>query len=89
LLTLLGRLLDGRRSGTAHHEEHRQQQSTHPLAEGQRHVIYHAAIPQCVRSDGLFENLEISKFWMFLLEGAIALAILIFIVWWTLPKKKK
>jgi len=54
-----------------------------------RHVLYHAANPQRTGSDGLFENLELSKFWMFFLEGMIALAILIFIVWWTLPKKKK
>jgi len=30
-----------------------------------------------------------SGFWIFILEGAIALAIAIFIVWWTLPKKKR
>ena len=29
-----------------------------------------------------------SGFWIFLLEGAVALALLIFIVWWTLPKKR-
>ena len=30
-----------------------------------------------------------SGFWIFLLEGAVALALLIFIVWWTLPKKPR
>ena len=28
-----------------------------------------------------------SGFWIFVLEGAVALALLVFIVWWTLPKK--
>jgi hypothetical protein len=30
-----------------------------------------------------------SGFWIFILEGLIALAIAVFIVWWTLPKKKR
>ena len=30
-----------------------------------------------------------SGFWIFLLEGAVALAIAVLIVWWTLPKRKK
>jgi len=46
-------------------------------------------LPTLTWSAALLESLQLSKFWMFLLEGAIALAILIFIVWWTLPKKKK
>lgn len=28
-----------------------------------------------------------SGFWIFILEGAVALALLILIVWWTFPKK--
>jgi hypothetical protein len=28
-------------------------------------------------------------FWIFILEGLIALAIAVLIVWWTLPKKKR
>lgn len=27
--------------------------------------------------------------WIFVLEAGVALALLIFIVWWTLPSKKK
>jgi len=30
-----------------------------------------------------------SGVWIFVLEGAVALAIAILIVWWTLPKRKK
>jgi len=30
-----------------------------------------------------------SGLWIFLLEGALALALLVFIVWWTWPKKPK
>ena len=30
-----------------------------------------------------------SGFWIFILEGAIALGLLLFIVWWTLPKRPK
>jgi hypothetical protein len=37
----------------------------------------------------LFDDLDFAGFWIFLVEGAIALAILLFIVWWTWPKKKK
>jgi hypothetical protein len=28
-----------------------------------------------------------SGLWIFILEGAIALGLLVFIVWWTIPKK--
>jgi len=30
-----------------------------------------------------------SGVWILILEGAVALAIAIFIVWWTWPKKKR
>ena len=30
-----------------------------------------------------------SGFWIFVLEGLVALAIAILVVWWTLPKKKR
>lgn len=30
-----------------------------------------------------------SGFWIFILEGLAALAIAVFVVWWTLPKKKR
>ncbi len=30
-----------------------------------------------------------SGLWIFILEAAVALAIAILIVWWTLPKKKR
>ena len=30
-----------------------------------------------------------SGFWIFILEGAIALGLLLFIVWWTLPSGGK
>jgi hypothetical protein len=30
-----------------------------------------------------------SGFWIFILEGLVALAIAVFVVWWTLPKKKR
>jgi len=30
-----------------------------------------------------------SGFWIFILEGLVALAIAAFVVWWTLPKKKR
>ena len=30
-----------------------------------------------------------SGLWIILLEAAIALGLLVFIVWWTMPKKKK
>jgi len=30
-----------------------------------------------------------SGFWIFVLEGLVALAIAILIVWWTLPKKRR
>jgi hypothetical protein len=30
-----------------------------------------------------------SGFWIFILEGLVALAIAILVVWWTLPKKKR
>jgi len=29
-----------------------------------------------------------SGFWVFILEGALALGLAVFIVWWTWPKKK-
>jgi hypothetical protein len=28
-------------------------------------------------------------FWVFILEGVLALVLAIFIVWWTLPRKRK
>ena len=28
------------------------------------------------------------KMWIFVLEAGVALALLIFIVWWTMPRKK-
>jgi hypothetical protein len=28
-------------------------------------------------------------FWVFILEGALALVLAVLIVWWTLPRKKK
>ena len=31
----------------------------------------------------------VSGFWIFLLEGALALGLLVFIVWWTLPKQNR
>jgi hypothetical protein len=30
-----------------------------------------------------------SGLWIFMLESALALALLAFIVWWTLPRKKR
>jgi hypothetical protein len=30
-----------------------------------------------------------SGFWVFILEGVLALVLAVLIVWWTLPRKKK
>jgi hypothetical protein len=33
--------------------------------------------------------LEVDAMWILLLEAGLALALLIFIVWWTLPRKPR
>jgi len=36
-----------------------------------------------------YTNMLEGGFWVFILEGVLALVLAVLIVWWTLPRKKK
>jgi hypothetical protein len=73
---LVGGPADGdRRRGAAGNQERQRRQRTMPYHGRNSHLAMHSKIME-------------SGLWIFFLEAGLALALLVFIIWWTWPKKK-